>query len=336
MLGTQDDIAQSPEQLVPWWQLKPKQSAPPRQTLMHPPGQVARFVADQAIYSTKVRSGRSTAVGGDLDIPQVDPYFCYVVVAMQLAVYAAGTWLAVTRGPEAAEQWAVALSLQPHEVLSQEADWRLATSLLLHGGIAHLTVDTAFLGWFGPGIEALLGHGVFLYIYLLSGLAGSAAVMLFTDGDAPTACATAASVGLVGAMVGYELRNQEIVKQSIKSRHSKAEDGKQGNSTLRKPFGAFGVVCLMLALGFIPGSMVDNTAHVGGLLAGVGLGYTLGPSFTIIQEVDIPEGSMMVPEDAVETVVVLDRRSSLDRIAMGAAALGMLAAVVVFGTSYAQ
>lgn len=85
--------------------------------------------------------------------------------------------------------------------------------------------------------------------------------------------------------MGYELRNQEIVKQSLKSRRSKAEDGKQGSSTLRKPFGAFGVVCLMLGLGFIPGSMVDNTAHVGGLLAGIGLGYTLGPNFTIIQEV---------------------------------------------------
>jgi hypothetical protein len=66
------DVRQDPDkQLVPWWQLKPKQSSPPRQTLMHPPGEVARFVADQAIYSNKVRSGKSTQVGGELDIPQV-------------------------------------------------------------------------------------------------------------------------------------------------------------------------------------------------------------------------------------------------------------------------
>lgn len=38
---------------------------------MHPPGEVARFVADQALYATKVRSGRSTQIGGELDIPQV-------------------------------------------------------------------------------------------------------------------------------------------------------------------------------------------------------------------------------------------------------------------------
>lgn len=66
------DVQQDPDkQLVPWWQLKPKQSAPPRQTLMHPPGEVARFVADQAIYATKLRSGKSTQLGGELDIPQV-------------------------------------------------------------------------------------------------------------------------------------------------------------------------------------------------------------------------------------------------------------------------
>jgi hypothetical protein len=56
---------------VPWWKIKPKQSAPPRQELMHPPGEVARFVTDQALYSSKVRSGRSTSLGGELDLPQV-------------------------------------------------------------------------------------------------------------------------------------------------------------------------------------------------------------------------------------------------------------------------
>ena len=38
---------------------------------MHPPGEVARFVTDQALYATKLRSGRSTQIGGELDIPQV-------------------------------------------------------------------------------------------------------------------------------------------------------------------------------------------------------------------------------------------------------------------------
>lgn len=159
--------------------------------------------------------------------------------------------------------------------------------------------------------------------------------MLLASGGAgePAACASAAAVGLVGAMVGYEARNQAIVRQSLASRRSLAEDGKAGSSTLRKPLGAFGLVCCMLGLGLLPGSMVDNVGHVGGLLAGVGLGYWLGPSFSLIREVDIPEGSMAVPEEVAETVVVLDTRSSLQRAATGAAALGLLAAAVSIGSA---
>jgi hypothetical protein len=44
---------------------------------------------------------------------QVEPYFCYLIMATQLAVYAAGTWLAVAQGPEAAEQMARELAMQP-------------------------------------------------------------------------------------------------------------------------------------------------------------------------------------------------------------------------------
>jgi alanine dehydrogenase len=74
---------------VPWWKIKPKQSAPPRQELLHPPGEVARFVTDQALYSSKVRSGRSTAVGGELDLPQVRRC-CVVVVGGVIGHMAAG------------------------------------------------------------------------------------------------------------------------------------------------------------------------------------------------------------------------------------------------------
>eukprot|EP00879_Flechtneria_rotunda_P014604 GHRR01015261.1.p1 GENE.GHRR01015261.1~~GHRR01015261.1.p1 ORF type:complete len:310 (+),score=90.94 GHRR01015261.1:1749-2678(+) len=302
---------------------------------MQSSSQMGKFVAaDHALPVTRLRSGKSTIIGQELDLPQVEPYFCYMVMAMQLAVYAAGTWLAVSQGELAAEQFAMALALQPEAVQNDGESWRMVTCLLLHGQLTHLAVDTFFLGWSGPGIEALLGHSVFTYIYLLSGLAGSAAVLLLSNSVDPVAGATAASVGLVGAMVGYELRNQQIVKQTLDSRRSKADNGKAGSSALRKPFGAIGIVCLMLGLGFIPGSMVNNAAHLGGLLAGVGLGFTLGPNFTLVQEVHIPEGSMSVPEDAQETVVVLDRRSGWERVLAGAGAAGLVAGLVVAGTVF--
>jgi membrane associated rhomboid family serine protease len=39
-------------------------------------------------------------------------------------------------------------------VLDDGEAWRLATSLLLHGGLTHLAVDTFFLGVMGPGEAA--------------------------------------------------------------------------------------------------------------------------------------------------------------------------------------
>ncbi|KAF8059755.1 LPA1 [Scenedesmus sp. PABB004] len=328
LIGDDDGAAAQDEQLVPWWQIKPKQSAPPRRTLMHPPGEVARFVADQAIYSNRVASGRSTPLGSELDLPQVEPYFCYLLTAAQLAVYAAGTWLAVSQGPDAGEAWALTLALQPDAVLGSGEAWRLGTSLLLHGGLTHLAVDTFLLSAMGPGIEALLGHGTFVLTYVLAGLAGGATVLLLGDGAVPVACASAASVGLVGAMLGFELRNTAVVRESLASRRSQADNGRTGGELLRKPLGAVGLVGLLLLLGVLHGSLIDNAAHAGGLVAGTGLGWLLGPHFSLIREVQIPPGSMAVPEDAPEMVVVLDKRSTLDRLLGGAAAAGAVAGLV--------
>jgi hypothetical protein len=50
---------------------------------------------------------------GSTTYTQVEPYFCYLIMATQLAVYAAGTWLAVAQGPGAAEQMARELAMQP-------------------------------------------------------------------------------------------------------------------------------------------------------------------------------------------------------------------------------
>lgn len=66
-------------------------------------------------------------------------------------MYGAGTWLAVSQGPDAAEAMARELALNPSAVLEQGEVSRLATALLLHGGLTHLAVDTFALAWIGPG-----------------------------------------------------------------------------------------------------------------------------------------------------------------------------------------
>lgn len=66
--------------------------------------------------------------------------------------------------------------------------------------------------------------------------------------------------------------------------------------------------------------------------AGAWLGYSVGPKFCVTREVDIPEGSMLVPQDAREVVVVVDMRSGAKKL-FGAAsyAAALLGGITLFG-----
>lgn len=83
--------------------------------------------------------------------------------------------------------------------------WRLFTSMFLHIGIFHLAVNLYF-GWsWAVPMERLLGHGRFLLVYVLSGLAGSAASVL--GHNVVSAGASGALFGLMGAtLVAIRLR----------------------------------------------------------------------------------------------------------------------------------
>ena len=52
---------------------------------------------------------------------------------------------------------------------------------------------------------------------------------------------------------------------------------------------------------------------VGGFLAGLFLGYGMSPSFVIVREPQIPDGSVEVPSELVEKEVVVDQNTPLAR-----------------------
>jgi hypothetical protein len=63
-------------------------------------------------------------------------------------------------------------------------------------------------------------------------------------------------------------------------------------------------------------------AHTGTLLS---LG--LAPELHVLREVDIPEGSMWVPDNVQETVCVIDRVTSSQRVIAAGGYAAMLAAL---------
>ncbi len=74
------------------------------------------------------------------------------------------------------------------------------TSMFMHAGIIHLIGNMYFLFIFGDNIEDALGHGVFLGLYLLSGLAGGLLHIAFDPHSiVPALGASGAISGVMGA-----------------------------------------------------------------------------------------------------------------------------------------
>jgi len=78
--------------------------------------------------------------------------------------------------------------------------FRMFTAMFLHFGIIHLLFNMVVLWMLGRILERDLGPARFLTAYLLSGLAGSVAVYLFSY-DSSTAGASGAVYGLFGLLI---------------------------------------------------------------------------------------------------------------------------------------
>jgi membrane associated rhomboid family serine protease len=142
--------------------------------------------------------------------------------------------------------------------------WRLLTPVLVHGGLMHLLFNMYFLYLVGPLIEQLYGTSRFLLLYGLTAAAGSAASFAF-GGPAPSVGASGAIFGLCGVLVAVS-----AIHRPVLDRRGRA---------IMSQIGALVVLNLAIGFGFgaLLGANIDNAAHVGGLLAGLWLGFALPP-----------------------------------------------------------
>lgn len=128
--------------------------------------------------------------------------------------------------------------------------WRLITAMFLHVGVLHLLLNSWGLFLFGNLIEGVFGSARFVAIYLVTGFCASAASFAFGGPNRIAAGASGAIFGLLGAWLAYNWRRRELF---------------MAQANLR---GVLILIALNLFLGFqITG--IDNTAHIGGLVAGV-------------------------------------------------------------------
>jgi rhomboid protease GluP len=130
--------------------------------------------------------------------------------------------------------------------------WRYVTPIFVHFGIIHLVFNMLGIYYIGYQIEHLLGPKWFLSLYLLAGITGNLASCIFSL--APSAGASGAIFGLLGAGFRLErLINEKFEELGIQNRPRK------------KIYS--GMVLTNIALGLII-PVIDNAAHIGGLVAG--------------------------------------------------------------------
>lgn len=140
--------------------------------------------------------------------------------------------------------------------------WRLITAVFLHGSLLHLGFNMWVLMDLGPTIEELYGSARFLFVFIVTGVAGY--VLSSTTGHFSVG-ASGSLLGLVGLLLALTTGRQSIGMRMLRSQ-------------------LLYWLAYIVVLGILmPG--IDNYAHIGGFAAG----FLLGKVMADRQPVDVVE-----------------------------------------------
>jgi len=208
------------------------------------------FGFDKAILAA-LRGEETHEEDGEPERPPGRAFLVYVLLAVNALIFAV---IELSGGSEDIRTLIGFGALTYEHAVVMREYYRLFTSMLLHIGFSHLAFNSLSLYIFGSRIEKYFGHARFVLIYFASGLAGSAATLLFIK-NSVAAGASGAIYGLMGAALAK-------------------------TQTSKKPVGGLNIYSMLLfaATGVIHGFAtpnVGNAAHVGGLICGYVLGLVL-------------------------------------------------------------
>jgi rhomboid protease GluP len=141
--------------------------------------------------------------------------------------------------------------------------WRFVTYSFLHIGLLHIL----FNGWamwdLGRLVERMWGGAQLFATFILTGIAGGAvsfAMAAFVMGEPRLSAGASGSIcGVLGLLLGAYYKNRYHIGEYL------------GSQLLRW-------AVYILVFGLVAGA--DNSAHIGGMLAGGALGYFMPPTRT--------------------------------------------------------
>ena len=133
--------------------------------------------------------------------------------------------------------------------------YRLLTGAFIHANILHLGCNCYALYVLGTQVESYLGKIKYIIIYILSALSASLFSMIFAKNTASIG-ASGAIFGIMGALLCFGYYYRVYLGNVLKSQ-------------------LIPLIIFNLLLGFTLNG-IDNFAHIGGLLGGVGITMALG------------------------------------------------------------
>jgi len=134
-------------------------------------------------------------------------------------------------------------------------EWRLLTSMFLHGGLFHIFFNMWCLWDLGSLCESLYGHTTFAAVYLVSGI-GASLASVWWHPAVPSVGASGAIFGIVGALIASYYLGEFTMPRFAVAGHLRS-------------------VLVFAGYALIFGAMsgrTDNAAHIGGLVTGLVLG----------------------------------------------------------------
>lgn len=164
----------------------------------------------------------------------------------------------LSTGALASEESIIAAGALVRERVAQGEWWRLLSATMLHGGVDHIVGNAMSLYILGMASEHAYGTRSMLLIYLASGIAGS--LLSAAMGPGPSVGASGAIFGLMGAvMVLFWKHHHELMVRD-------------------KRIGIVVAAWALFTIGTgLVSPMIDNAAHLGGMLGGMAVAWTIRP-----------------------------------------------------------
>jgi rhomboid protease GluP len=175
------------------------------------------------------------------------PIFTYIFFGANILIFL----LMALAGGSMNEPTLNAFGVKSNAAIARGEWWRFVTPIFLHIGMLHLFFNSYALWIVGPQVERLYGGARFVILYVLTGIAGVLGSYVYHP-QGISAGASGAIFGLFGVLLVFGIRYRDSVPPAFK----------RAVGT-----GVLPIIVINLIIGFtIP--VVDNAAHISGLLAG--------------------------------------------------------------------